>query len=411
MAILTVGRVGLDVVLGHPSEWSEERTLDGGRALILRGWLMAASQAETKALRSELIDQIGQLVAVTYSLDSNLDAFYVPTDVRIESVLSSYRGGGAYRFEISLIRIGSDSRTELQSLITGAGVDNVHGLSGDLWWAAPPGALAISTGDTVVTEHQRSSEDGEMGVFIGVTTDNDPTWSITPANYYDSAVKVYSSGRLRAGQDIRNDPANWELSNGILRLRPVTFGGTSNGRWDVNFHNGTTWGTDITFKLKWNDSTDIPEWHYMSIVRNTPELSVVRLVRDAETAPPSADRHVLDFCLRRGAPFVSCHYTYTGVVGNHAAARDSSDAANTGAGGYIYDTGTIGGHRWILGTPEAYVGDTTNGKIAISVDAQTFPFYIGAAIDDAADASNDGPADIAEQYIGWMSETVRAIRR
>lgn len=410
MAILTIGRVGLDVEMGHPSELTEERNIESGRNLVLRGWLMATSQSTTLALRSELVDQIGQLVAVTYTLDPTMDGFYIPTDVRIEAILGSFRGRGAYRFEISLLRIGTDARTELQSLITGAGITNSHSIAGDLWWAAPPSALAISTGVTSVVEFARASEDGSFGVFLGVSTDDDPSWSITPANYYKAAAKIYTAGRLRAGQDFRNDPANWELNNGVIRVRPVTFGGSSTGRFDVNFHNGSTWGTDIRFKLRWIDTTDIPAWHYMTCMRNSPELVIIRIVRDAETAPPSAERHVLDIQLRRGAPFISCYYTYTGAAGTHAVARDSVDAATAG-NGFIKDTGTIGGHRWVLGSPRAVALDTTNGKVTLSVAAQTFPFFIGAAIDDAADGSHNGPNDLAWQYVGHMSETVRAIRR
>lgn len=724
--VLKIGRVGLDVVLGHPSEMSEERTIDGGRALVLRGWLMSTSQTNTKALRSELIDQIGQLVAVTYTLDSQLDGFYIPTDIRIDAVLSSFRSSGAYRFEASLIRLGTDSRTELQSLITGAGVVNDHARAGKMWWAAPSGALAISTGATTVIEHQRSSEDGELGVFINVSTDDDPTWSISPINYYRSAVKVYVGGNLRSGQDVRNDPANWSLENGIVRIRPVTFGGSSTGRITINYHNGTAWGTEIPFKVRWANTTDIPAWHYMTIVRNSPELSIVRIVRDAATAPPSAERHVLDFQLRRGAPFVSCYYcvdeetellsrrgwlrhneakegdfiwtlkdgrgewaeveevfaapyegpmirmtgrsmsalvtpnhrwlvhrngrwywrettelagddrlpltadpveaspiysdafvellgwvvtdgtypkdgsvviyqsekanstkcrrieaclsllgeyklsrgsnginryrivgeiaaavravapmkyleipwladltpaqrrlllevvilgdgtiaatrggkyqhrsigtasemeaagyqalvalagltsrrhkrtldsdfngyqftvemnyvqvknsrntkpgnltfkevpyegivwcprtangtflarrdghtyftgnTYTGAAATHAVARDAADASTLTVAG-IHDNDLIGGHKWVLGTPKAFAHDAPNAKITLTAAAQTFPFFIGGAIDNAANGSNDGPADVCDQYVGWVSETVRAIRR
>lgn len=410
MAILTIGRVGLDVEMGHPSELSEERNLDAGRNLLLRGWLMGTSQATTLALRSELVDQIGQLVAVTYTLDTTIDGFYIPTDVRIEAVLSSYRGRGAYRFEVSLLRIGTDSRTELQSLITGAAITNSHSLAGDLWWAAPPGALAISTGTTAVIEHSRGTEDGVLGVFLGVSTDDDPTWSISPSGYYDGSARVFTGGRLRAGQDFRNDPANWELTNGIIRVRPVTFGGSSTGRLDFSFHESAVWSTDTTFKIVWANTTDLPAWHYMTCMRNTPELVILRLVRDAATAPPSSERHVLDIQLRRGAPFVSCYYTYTGAAASHAVARDSADASTAG-NGHIRDSSLIDGHRWILGSPRAFGTDLVNGKINLSVAAQTLPFFIGAALNDSADGSHNGPTDITNQYIGHMSETVRAIRR
>ena len=74
-----------------------------------------------------------------------------------------------------------------------------------------------------------------MAVFLDIPTTADPTWSIDPANYYDGSVKLYTEGRLRAGQDFKNDPAYWEINNGLIRVRPSTFGGTSDGELDFSF--------------------------------------------------------------------------------------------------------------------------------------------------------------------------------
>lgn len=407
---LTIGRVGLDVDIGEPASWSETQTLDGGRRVNIRGWLQNTTLASAQALRTELLEQQGKLVACTYSRDTTFDAYFYLSDVRIESVEVSY-SRRIFRFEVELVRAGSDSRIELQSLVTGAAITNSHALAGTLWHATPPGALAYDAGTTTPTEHSRASEDGVMAVYLDVDPDQDPTWSAPPSTFYDSAVEVVTQDRLRAGQDVISDPTNWQLSNGIVRVRPVTYQAASNGRFDFFFHDGTVWSQAIRFKIVFGNSVDVPKWHYVTIVRNDPELATVRIVRDAETSPPSAYKHVLDFTLRRGAPFVSCHYSFKSPnADDHAVARDSADPATSGTG-HIRDSSTIDGHRWVLGSPRAFTNDLTNGKISLTTPATTLPFFIGAAILDAADASGDGPGDITNQYIGQMGETVRAVRR
>lgn len=411
MAILTIGRVGMDVEISHPHAFTESRTMDGGRQMLIKGFLKSDLIAKTIALRTELMEQQGQLIALTYSLDPTWNGFYILTDTRVESIPVSYRGAGFYQFEALVLRIGSDSRTELQSLLSGAGVTNSHSLGGQLWHATPPLALAYDAGTTTPTEHTRTSEDGAMGVYLGVSVNQDPTWSISASNYYKAAVKVTTQSRVRSGLDTKSDPADWELQNGLIRIRPQTYQSVSNGFFDFQFYSGSVWSQAITFKIVFSNTTDIPKWHYVSIIRNTPEMATVRIIRDAETSPPSAYRHVLDFTLRRGAPFVSCHYTFKSPTSAlHAVARTTADAATAGTG-HIRDNGVIDGHRWILGSPRGITNDLTNGKIILSVASTTFPFFIGAALNDAASGSGSGPTDVTNQYIGWCSETVRAVRR
>lgn len=410
MAILTIGRVGLDVELGHPSEWTERARFESGREITIRGFLQAATASEVAALRTELLEQTGKLIAVTYSLDPEFSMFAVTTEVRIDTMPTSYRIN-FFPFEIALFRIGSDSRTELQSLLTGATIVNAHSLTPQPWHAIPPAALAYNAGIGVApTETSRDAEDGTMGIFLDIDPTEDPSWSVSPASYYGGAVKVLTQGRVRAGQDVRNGPADWSLENGLIRIRPVPYQGTSTGELDMYLYSGSAWSTAIRWKIMWSGSTKIPKWHYMTIVRNDPEMAIVRLVRDAETAPPSAHRHTLDLVLRRGAPFVACYYQYSGGIATHGVARDSADTCTTQTWG-LKDDATISGHRWVLGTPQAHTQNTTTGQITASVSSRYFKFWIGGAINDAADATGDGPADLAKQYAGWVSETVRAVRR
>lgn len=411
MAILTIGRVGLAVDLSHPSEAIFSSRFEQGKELVLRGFLTATSTTNERYLRTELLNQQGRLVAVTYTGDDQLDGFYILAESRIDVSPGTFKFGGS-PFEVVLIRIGSDSRTELQSLLTGNTVTNSHSVSPVPWLAFPPGALAVNVGSDTPTEYSRTGEDGQMNVLLGINRDSDPTWSISPGSYYDGSVKLYTQGLLRSGVDLpKNDPTDWSLENGLVRIRPAVYQGTSNGELDFYFHNGSSWSTtEVSFQIDWNATSKIPKWHFMTCMWNEPEEVRIRLVRDAETSPPGAHHHQLDINLRRGAPYASFYYKYPGSSLTHRVARVTTDAA-TGATGFIKDTGTIDGNRWVLGTPQAHSQDTTNGKITASVASEFFKFWIGSAISDAADASGSGPADIRDQYHGWVSETVRAVRR
>ena len=152
MAILTIGRVGLDVELNHPSELSESRSIDS-REFMLRGFIRSTSVELTKYLRNELLEQQGQVVAVTYSLDSHFDAFYLLAESRIESMETSYLRRGLFLFEVSLFRIGASARVEFQSNITGTVLENTIGLLESEvkpFIAPPPGHQLFSWGTAAV---------------------------------------------------------------------------------------------------------------------------------------------------------------------------------------------------------------------------------------------------------------------
>lgn len=412
MGVLTLGRIGVDVEIEEVEGWNHRRGKVDDQ-ITLTGELRAATADDTDYLRTELANQAGMLIAVTYSHDPILDGFYILERVTIGSEPWSYDDEKFYRFSCELKRIGSEASTELQSLITAADIQNDFGTTPQYFHATPPGALAYSAGAGNPTEISRVSEDGAMSVYLDVSASEDPAWAISPANYYKAAAEIWTQDRLRAGRELLvNDPTDWYLTNGLMQVRAATFQDTSNGRIQTRWYDGTAWGTWIDWKITWSATSDIPQWHYLTVVRNTPEVVQVRLVRDAATVPASAQRHTLDISLRRGSRFASFVYTYFNAQ-DHRVGRNVTDAASRPGGdaSYITDTGLIDGNRWVLGCPFDFTADTTNGHITLDVANDVFPFFIGAAIDDAANDSGDGPADLTKQYTGYVAESVRAVRR
>ena len=406
---LDVGRVGLDVDLGHPTETTHRATFDGGVETLFRGFINT-SLANAKYLRSELLQQQGQLVAIRYSFDDTFDGYYLLAESRIDTTPLSYRAG-IMPYEIAALRYGSDADVMLQSNLTGNTVTNAHSVTPTPWIAFPPGTLAVDVGSDSPTEFERTGEDGDMNVLINLDRDSDPTWSVTPANYYQGSAKILTEGLVRAGRGLpRNDPADWSLENGFIRMRPSAYQSTSDGELDFYWHNGTSWSTTpISFRIDWDGTDAITEWHYMTVLLNTPEQVTIRLVRDANTSPPGAHQHQLDCTLRRGAPYIAFYYKYAGSDLQHEVSRTATDAA-TSATGYITDSDTSDGNKWILGSPQSQTQDTTNGRIRASIASEFFKFYIASDIGNNG-TGNDAPAAIQQQYHGWVSESVRAVRR
>ena len=411
MPILRVGRVGTDTVdLNHPSEATITNRFESGRELMLRGFLTSTTVANARYLRTEILAQQGRLVALVYTGDDLFDGYYVLAESRVDIDPGTYRYGG-FPYEIALIRIGSDSRTQLQSLLTGNTVTNAHSVTPSPWIAFPPNTLAVDVGGYNPTEAVRTGASGAMNLLVGLDRNADPTWSVTPGSYYGGSAKLYTQGLLRAGLDLpKNDPTDWIVENDFVRIRPAVYQGTSNGELEFYFHSGSAWSTTpVNFHIDWDGSTKVPRWHFMTPLWNEPEEVRIRLVRDAETSPPGAHSHQLDINVRRGAPYASFYYKYSGNDLLHEVSRSAADPATT-ATGYITDSGTIDGHKWILGSPQAQTQDLTNGRIRATVASPFLKFFIGAALNNATTGQN-APASVMAQYHGWVAETVRAVRR
>lgn len=414
-ALLKVGRVGLDVELNSPQDVGY-RGRDDGRRVTISGYLRADSLLETKVLRSELLAQVGQLVPVTYTTDDGLDGIVTLDQASVDL---SWRDGalqdpGYFRFELQVTFIGSYAETEFQSLLTMVDAAEDHSTTASYWHSPPVGAKAYSAGATSPTLIERPTEDGDIWVAYDMTNPTHPTWSVDPAAYYGGAVEVWAGDRLRAGRVMPMDVTDWLVGNGLMEIRPSAFQGTTDGKIEVRFYDGTAWGSWTDFRIIWADTNEVPGWDYVTILQNTPAVATVRLIRDALESPfATTAKHELDITLRRGGVFASCVYKFDGSAQTHGVYRASNSAATRPGGdaSYItYDT-AISGDTLLLGCPKAFTEKPVAGGLALSSASQTLPFFLGAAIDGAANATGNGPADIAEQYVGQVAESVRAVRR
>ena len=424
MAVLNVGRVGLDVQITDPggvSSWSSQSS--DGRTETISGYLRSSSLAETEALRTELLEQRNRLIAVTWTGDASMDGFYIQTGASVGARVdqSAFTGVGFHPFSVTLQRVGSEGSTEFQSLITSAVLTNDFGVDiGEaLPFLAPPvGHVAFKSNATnFPTQRQRTTADSATALdwYDDIDPASDPSWSCPPANYYLGAAKVYVSGRLRAGLDAPNDPGDWQLDNGLIKITP-SGGGTSNGRINIAVYNGTTWDSDTTFSIYSLGSTEIPEWHYISILENTPEVVRFRLLRDANDTESSRAWY-LDINLRRGAMWAGMICHWNGAAKNiqvrhttNTACTAITPAGATGAVGMRATANDGDGNRTVLASPDTQTQDLTNGRIMVNT-INNLKFMVGVELDGSGAATGDTATDLISQWLGHVSEVVRAVPR
>lgn len=420
MAVLQIGRVGLDVELSAPNS-IRISSRPGSRVVSVRGQLVSSTLAETLALQTELENQVGQIVPLTFTANAVWDGFYVQADADIDAQDYALNGTGLLDFSVSLIRLGGPSQVEFQSLLTGALLANSHGLLDaevSYWHAPAVGALGLDHGSTSPNAHSRVTEDGTIQVILDMDKTVDPAWRVTPANYYKGACELVVDSRVRTGLDVPLDVPDWSLNNGLIRITPGVTASVSNGRIGIEAWD-TTWNTAKYFKFIFEPSTTnstVDEWHFMTVLHYTPEKAIIRLVRDAEEAPASTHRHVLDLHLRRGATYVAWHYTWTGAATEWKIVADTTEASTavtptgaTSAPGLRATSNDAAGNRFILASPLANTGDTTNGGLTFA-SVREFWGILGFEINGSSADADDLAAEVILQGFARFEEQQRAVR-
>lgn len=410
------GRLGLEIDWKAPQDVSQN-VRPGEHVIDVAGYFRGATITETLALAVEFLAQAEieeplPWVSATYP---SLDGYYLTQDLSIDA---NWRNAalidpGWIEFRARLKREGSHSQAKLLSELGYVSAVEDHSTTPSYSWAPPVGAQSVDAGNTGPVLVTRTTTDGDITVATDMTVGTIPTWSVAPSGYFAGACYIYAADVLRAGLDLPMDAADWVIGNGLVEVRPSAFQGTSDGGIQFRAYDGAAWGDWLNFQINHAGTNTIGKWHFVTIMGDTAGEVRLRIQRDAEEdTTPTTTLHELDFKLRRGMPFVECVYKFTGAAATHALEANETDTATRPGGTASYallDTLDSVGNQILFGTPKAF---TLSGlEIQIDVASQEMPFWIGAAINDAANGTGNGPADLAEQYVGQVAETVKAARR
>lgn len=393
MSDLTLGRL----VLRETFSLSESAR--DGRTMSLQG-----KEVSPLISRDELLDRfegalglVGSLVPARWEDKPERDGYYTVRDASGD--YTDRRFGLAWVvWKLSLDRHGPDTDVDLESRLTGAVRANDFSLGGERWHAPPIGAYGYHTGSTLPSTMTRTTTDGVMTVYRGIPAGVSPRWGCAVADYMRGRVRLLSLGSERVGTGYRVDVDGWELSNGLVRVRPLLSGGSL----EVAAFTDSGWRP----KSWWVDvgGTQVARFESVTILRNDPEQCIVRLTE--HRAP--AGRTVLDLTLRRGSRIVE-GYLQRGDSGTISVYLASAETMTDSTSYVVTTSNDADGNRAIAGSARNFAPHADGGLTVSSTTA--LDCYVGVVAGGGSAVDGDEAADLQAQYIGALPEVTAAVRR
>lgn len=342
----------------------------------------------------------GQVIPVTFTDKPERNGYYTVktsgstyTEQRTELVTADWK--------VSLDRVGSDSETDLQSRLTGAVRLNDFSLTGERWHAPPIGHYGYYTGATNPTTMTRTGADGAMTVYRGVPANISPRWGCAPTSYLTGRVKVTTTGSQEVyGVDVPLAATGWALSNGLVNVTP-----SASATLDVQAYTGGAYHSKLWNVSVAGSGSSITSWDGATLLRNDPEMAIVRLVKSQ-----SPGRATLDLTLRRGSRFVE-GYLQLGTSATLAAYRSTVETNTSfAASGYVVATSNdADGNKFVAGSARTFAAHTNGGVQKAATTS--LDFWIGVAAGGSSAVSGDAATDLRNMYVACMPEAVYGVRR
>ena len=342
----------------------------------------------------------GQCIPVTWTDKPERNGYYT-----VKSAASTYTEHLNERvtadWKVSLERVGSDSETDLQSRLTGAVRLNDFSLTGERWHAPPIGHYAYYTGTTNATTMTRTGADGAMTVYRSVPASVSPRWGCAPTAYLVGRVKVTTTSSQEVyGVDVPLAAAGWALSNGLVNVTPSASATLDVQAYTSGAYHSKLWNISVA-----GSASSITSWDAATLIRNDPEMCVVRLVKGQNPG-----RATLDLTLRRGSRTVE-GYLQIGTSATLAVYRSTLETNTSfAASGYVTATSNdADGNRFACGSARTFTAHTNGGVIKSSATA--LDFWIGVVAGGGSAVSGDAATDLRNQYAACMPESVYGVRR
>lgn len=398
---LQIGRVGIDLTLDPVTAG-----LFGNGGVSFSGEVSLSDATQAKSMRDELyrmVDNDDLVLPVVWTADSSFDGYYKLVSASLNLGMAAL--SGYYPFNLNLERMGSDGHMAIESRLQVGLRANDHSItlgSSEPVHGVPDSHKAYNPGTATPTTMTRALADGTMRVFRDMPQDTDPVWGIDAADFYENACQIEVGATLRvlAGIDADNLPNNWRINNGAVRVSP---NGTS-GRLDVQHYDGTVWETAKVWQVRVGGS-EVGQWDNISVLRNDAASVIIRLNRrDSEITVVT-----LDLTLKRGSRFVEARITRN-VAAAYKIVRNTTEAATTLTGAIRATVNDGDGNRYVLGSSKTVTDDLTIGGIT-SASLTGWDFFIGSAIAGSGAVAGDAPADLVNQYHGYVTEVMNPVRR
>ena len=345
---------------------------------------------------------VGQVVPVTFTNKPERNGYYTVSSS--SSTYTEYLNSMVTAdWKVSLDRVGSDSETDLQSRLTGAVRLNDFSLTGERWHAPPISHYGYNTGTTNPTTMTRTGADGTITVYRSVPANISPKWGCDPTAYLGARVRVTTTSSQEVyGADVPLAATGWAITNGLINVVWVATGG---GGFDVQSYTSGAYHSKV-----WNpfyaSGSLVGTWDGATLLRNDPEMCILRLTKNL--AP---GRYTIDLTLRRGSRIIE-GYMQRNTAANQLTIRLNTSEAyvDTSASGYLTATANdADGNRFVCGSARTFTANANGGVQKTSTTSQDF--FLGVAAGGGSAVSGDAAADLRNQYIAAMPESVYGVRR
>lgn len=350
--------------------------------------------------------QEGRVIPVLFRDKAERNGYYAVDTA--SSDLTDYQNEVALSdWQIELSRLGAENEIDIQSRLTGAVRQNDFSVTGVRWHAPAIGHYSYFTGSTIPSNHDRVTEDGTIRVYTGIPSNYSPRWGCSPADYLKGGARLTSTVEVSSENTVegikrRIDPTTWVLSNGLINIAPTSTGGTlAVGIWSAGSYKTTYWEI-------WTGGNRINPWQTASLIRNDPEMVILRLM--AGRASDTGGRETVDLTLRRGAQFVEGYLQTSDAADLGVRGQNATASASASNGTVAATSDDANGIRRVCGSSRSWnTTNTTNCGFTKNA-VNKLDFWIGATI-GAGTSGATQRGDLQSQYMAAMPEATYAVRR
>ena len=351
MASSTV-RVGR-MILREDDFVSESIDAAGNRTLGFSGQesipRLTAIQVERQ--REDLFGMNGKFVQVVFDTKTYLDGFYRVTAAN-GSIEDWNHGMKVFPWSLTLDRIGTESEIDIESRLSGSVTrQNNFAVTGERVHAPAIGHIAYWSDATVSGAVSRVSVDGAITVYRGIGSTISPRWMVSPANYLKGRVRFLDDeGLERSGTYVNCSASDWELNNGLIRVRPLAVGGAIEiASWSGSAWQGKNW--DLRAGIG-----SLAPFDQCSLIQNEFEEVTIRLMKSLLIG-----RVYVDIKLRRGYRFADV-YIQSELGSTLKIVRGVAEAGSSATAGMVVASeNDADGNKYVVGSAKTFSADIVNG--------------------------------------------------
>lgn len=414
------------VTIGHLSFTSPENlvhsSLEGERTINLTGTIAHTSSSngldltEVKYIRDELqsMASYGHFYPFTYTGDDTIKGY-----VKVSSADIDVRryGGKGFGYNISLKYLGKPGEIRFESQFSGAILDNDHSVTStdSQFFAAPSGAYSVhipsvGTGSAPSVEERTASygtDTTTLQYFSGSNLrSNNIEFECNPEDYLKGAVKISTNGKVRNGLHSPHENVDTAIiENGLVKFE-LTESNTES-RFTTSLWESDDWRSPKEYAVsKGSSQTEWDGWNTVQIIKNYAECGTLRFTTQANT--DGSGRLTFDVSLRRGSRFFSVVINSYGTADEIHITRTTTETSSAGTGYITSSTNDSEGNLFILGSPNTFSTDLTEGGIYLT--GTQMKAFVGYVLNGTSAAGQNTADNMRDSYLDYVYEYVRTIK-